>query len=189
MLLAGCAEQGDSTAQSAAPGSDGPVVVATPGAAEKMKEAEGPFPAVPAGYRGLGGAFSSEGTNMIITADNSAALQKYDEHVGIMHGLAVGGYSEEQTSVARADCQGTGDTPQSAIVVQGLKQPAVEEVAAGIACARLLHPGTHLRMSQAIAGERGYLSQVVLSDGSGTPVVVYVDMNRMANQLIKELGG
>jgi hypothetical protein len=66
---------------------------------------------------------------------------------------------------------------------------AIEEVVAGIACARLLHPGTRWLMSQAIAGDQGYLSQVVLGDGSGTPVIVYTDMNRMANQLIQELGG
>jgi hypothetical protein len=161
--------------------------VTTPGLAKS--EGNDFFPPLPAGYRGLGGALVFEGSMNIIATDTSASLQKYDTEVGLLHGMAVGGYSEEKTSVRQADCQGAGDTPLSAIKVQGLKDPNVEEVAAGIACARLLHPGTHWRMSQAIARDQGYLSQVVLRDGNGASIIVYIDMNRMANQLIQELGG
>jgi hypothetical protein len=190
MLLAACAEPQSkgSPAQPAATGSSGPIVVATPGAADKMQNSADPFPAVPAGYRALGGVFFHAGTTMIVTPDKSVPLQKHDTDVGLLHGMAVGGYSEEKTLVRESDCRGAGDTPKSAIIVEGLKDPAAEEVAAGIACARLLHPGTQWLMSQTIAGDNGYLSQIMLGDGSGTPVIVYTDINRMANQLIKELG-
>jgi hypothetical protein len=188
MLLSGCAGPQSKASSTQPAGSGGPIVVATPGAAEKMQKSADPFPAVPAGYRDLGGVFLHAGTTMIVTPDKSAPLQKHDTDVGLLHGIAVGGYSEGKTFVRAADCQGAGDMPQAAIIVQGLKDPPVEEVAAGIACARLLHPGTHWLISQAIAGDNGFLSQVVLGDGSGTPVIVYTDMNRMANQLIEELG-
>jgi hypothetical protein len=191
MLLAGCAgtpAKESTSGQSAATGSNSPIVVATPGVAQDMTKSGTPFPAVPAGYRGLGGVFTPAGTRVIVAADTSAPVDKHDVHVGLLHGIAVAGYSENSTTVRLADCHGAGDTPQSAIKVEGLKDPTVEEGAAGIACSRLLHPGTHWLMSQGIAGDNGYLSQVVLGDGNGTLVVVYTDMNRMANQLIQELG-
>lgn len=188
--LAACAASGTQTPPPNANSSAAqPAINVTTAGLAKAEGTSSFFPPPPAGYRGLGGALLHGGSLNIVTAEMSAPLEKHDMEVGLMHGMAVGTYSEEKTSVRRADCQGAGDTPQSAITVQGLKDPAVEEVAAGIACARLLHPGTRWVLSQAIAGERGYLSQVVLDDGSGTPVVVYTDVNRMAGQLIQELGG
>ena len=116
-------------------------------------------------------------------------MQKHDLDVGLLHGMAAGTYSETGTTkVQAADCQGAGDTPDSAIVVQNLAEPA-DEVAMGIACARLRHPETHWLMSQLVTKGNGYLSQVALRDAEGNVVIVYTDINRLANQLIEELGG
>jgi len=188
IALAGCASSGTQARATNSSPAQPLVTVTTPSLAKSEGTAD-LLPPVPTGYRGLGGALAYGGSMNIIATDVSAPQQKYDTHVGLLHGMAVAGYSEEKTFVRKEDCEGTGETPQTAIKVQGLKDASVEEVAAGIACARLLHPGGHWRISQAIAGEQGYLSQVVLDDGSGTPVIVYTDINRMAKQLIQELGG
>jgi hypothetical protein len=190
VALAACASPGTHPQPTdPSPSAAKPVVTVTTAGLAKSEGTADLFPALPSGYRGIGGVLVHAGTTNIITPDMSAPQQKHDLDVGLLHGMAVGGYSEETTSVRPADCLGTGETPQSAIKVQGLKDPPVEETASGIACARLLHPGTHWLMSQAIAGDQGYFSQVVLGDGSGTTVIVYTDINRMANQLIQELGG
>ena len=60
---------------------------------------------------------------------------------------------------------------------------------AGIACARLLHPGTHWLMSQLVTKGDGYISQVALRDTGGNVVLVYTDINRQADELIGDLGG
>jgi hypothetical protein len=44
-------------------------------------------------------------------------------------------------------------------------------------------------MSQLITKGAGYVSQVALRDAAGGVVLVYTDLNRMADQLIEELGG
>src|SRR4051812_35823602 len=88
MLLAGCADpqaKGSSSVASAPTGSGGPVVIASPGVAEGMAKSDGPFPMVPAGYRGIGGVFSPQGNRVIVAADMSA-LQKHDMDVGLLHG-------------------------------------------------------------------------------------------------------
>jgi hypothetical protein len=189
LLLAGCAQptaQKTAKSDSAGPTSPG-VTIVSPRVAEAT--GGGPFPSLPSGYRGLGGAFMNQGTLVVVAPDMKAPMQKHDLDVGLLHGMAAGGYSEAAPSkVQAADCQGVGGIPESPIVVQGLAD-AADEVAAGIACARLRHPGTHWLMSQLITKGDGYLSQVALRDAEGNVVIVYTDINRLANQLIDELGG
>jgi hypothetical protein len=149
----------------------------------------GPFPPLPSGYRGLGGAFMNQGTLVVVAPDMKAPMQKHDLDVGLLHGMSAGGYSETAAAPVQApDCQGSGNAPESAIKVEHLAEVA-DEVTAGIACARMLHPGTHWLMSQLVTKGDGYLSQVALRDADGHVVIVYTDINRLANQLIDELGG
>jgi hypothetical protein len=162
------------------------IIISNPRVAEAT--GGGPFPAVPSGYRGLGGAFMNQGTLVVVTPDTHAPMQKHDLDVGLLHGMAAGGYSESAAQkVQKSDCVGRGDTAENAIKV-GSAEPA-DEVADGIACARLLHPGTHWLLSQLITRGDGYLSQILLRDGDGNDVIVFADVNRMADQLITELGG
>jgi hypothetical protein len=103
----------------------------------------GPFPAVPSGYRGLGGAFMNEGTLVVVAPDMTAPMQKHDLDVGLLHGMAAGGYSDTAPAkIQTGDYQGLGGLPESPIVVRNLAE-AADEVVAGIACARLRHPETH----------------------------------------------
>ena len=189
LLLAGCAQP---TAQKAAKSdSAGPTAPGVTIASPRVAEATGggPFPGVPSGYRGLGGAFMNQGTLVVVAPDMKAPMQKHDLDVGLLHGMSAGGYSETAGAPVQApDCQGSGNAPESAIKVEHLAE-AADEVTAGIACARLLHPGTHWLMSQLITKGDGYLSQVALRDADGHVVIVYTDINRLANQLIDELGG
>src|SRR6185369_2936209 len=125
------------------------VTIANPRAAEATAGSN-PFPPVPAGYRGLGGALVVGNALTVVTPDMKAPMQKHDLDVGLLHGIAVGGYSETKPSkVQKSDCQGTGQSPEQAIKIANLAEPA-DEVTAGIACARLLHPGTHWLMSQLV---------------------------------------
>jgi len=170
------------------PGGQPGVTMANPRAAEATAAAT-PFPAVPTGYRGLGGALVVANTHVVVTPDTNASMQKHDLDVGLLHGMAARGYSETAPSTVRkADCQGAGDSPETAIKVANLAE-AADEVTAGIGCARLLHPEAHWLMSQLITKGDGYISQVALRDADGKTVLVYTDINRMANQLIDELGG
>jgi len=147
----------------------------------------GPFPALPAGYRGLGGAFQDQGRLVVVAPDMKQPMQKHDLDVGLAHGIAAG-HRSGKAAVSAADCQGVGDMPGSPIVVQGLTDPS-DEVEVGIACAELRGHGAHWLMAQLITNGDGYLSQVTLQGDAGTPIVVYIDVNRFANQLIDELGG
>jgi hypothetical protein len=148
-----------------------------------------PFPPVPAGYRGLGGALLRDGATVVIAPDMQGPMEKHDVDVGLLHGMAASGYSETAASkTQKADCRGAGDTPETAIKVANLAD-AADEVTAGIACARLLHPGTHWLMSQLVTKGDGYIAQVALRAADGKVVLVYTDINRLANQLIDELGG
>ena len=190
LLLAACAQPTSTkTAGADSGGQTQPgVSIVSPRAAEATAGAN-PFPPLPAGYRGLGGALMQGNALTVITPDMNAPMQKHDLDVGLLHGIAVGGYSETAPSkVQKADCQGKGESPESAIKVANLAE-AADEVTAGIACARLLHPGTHWLMSQLVTKGDGYLSQVALHDDAGNVVLVYTDINRLADQLINELGG
>jgi hypothetical protein len=190
IALAACAQPGhvDKTSAKDTSTSQPGVTIANPRAAEATPGAT-PFPAVPAGYRGLGGALMVGNTLTVVTPDMSAPMQKHDLDVGLLHGIAARGYSETAPSkVQKADCQGAGDSPQTAIKVANLVE-AADEVGAGIACAGLLHPGTRWLMSQLVTNGGGYISQVALRDTDGKIVLVYTDINRMADQLVQELGG
>jgi len=129
----------------------------------------------------------NQGTLVVVTPDMNGSMQKHDLSVALMHGMAAG-HPSDKVAVQVADCQGRGDTPETAIKVANLSDVA-DEVAAGIACAKLLHPGADWKMSQLITKGDGYISQVVLRDPGGDSVLVYTDINRLANQLIGELGG
>ena len=190
LALAACAQPasvGKTSEKDPSTGQPG-VTRANPRAAEATPETT-PFPAVPAGYRGLGGARLARNTPTVVMPDMNAPMQKHDLDVGLLHGIAARGSSETASAtVQKADCQGPGDSPETAIKVANLAD-AADEVAAGIACARLLHPETHWLMSQLITKGDGYISQVALRDADGKVVLVYTDIDRMANQLIDELGG
>lgn len=186
LLIAACAQPAptktDSNNQTqTTPG----VTIASPRVPEAS--AGGPFPALPDGYRGLGGAFMNQGSLVVVTPDMNGQMQKHDLDVALMHGMAAG-HTTDTAAIQPADCQGRGDTPAAAIKVANLAE-AADEVSAGIACAKLLHPGTEWVMSQLITKGDGYISQVALRDADGNPVLVYTDINRLADQLIEELGG
>ncbi|HVT53616.1 MAG TPA: hypothetical protein VHE77_18685 [Dongiaceae bacterium] len=190
LALAACAQHASSDKTSAGnaaslqPG----VTLANPRAAEATAGSN-PFPDPPAGYRGLGGALVQGNTVAVVTPDSKAPMAKHDLDVGLLHGIAARGYSESAPSTIRStDCQGTGESPDSAIKVANLAA-ASDEVTAGIACARLLHPGTHWLMSQLVTKGDGYISQVALRDTGGNVVLVYTDINRQADELIGDLGG
>jgi hypothetical protein len=187
LALAACA-QGPQSAQSASenqsPTQPG-VSMANPRVAEATAGSD-PFPPLPDGYRGLGGAFMNRGALVVVTPDMKAPMQKHDLSVALMHGMSAG--RSQQTTVLEADCQGSGTAPDSPIVVRGLGDPA-DEVAAGIACAQLRHPGTQWALSQLVTNGGGNLSQVALRDAEGHVTLVYTDVNRFAAKLIEELGG
>ncbi len=188
LLLAACAQSApmQPAASSPAASSNSPgVTIANPRAA--AADSSTPFPAPPDGYRGLGGALMVNGALTVITPDMKTAMQRHDLDVGLLHGMAAG-HAPDTLKVGESDCRNSVAAPDSAIVVQNLTDVS-DEVAAGIACARLRHPGTHWLMSQLVTKGKGYLSQVTLADTAGSTVIVYTDINRMANQLIDELGG
>jgi hypothetical protein len=186
MLLAACTQPAATKSDSSSSASTQPgVTIASPRVPEATEG--GPFPALPDGYRGLGGAFMNQGTLVVVTPDMNGSLQKHDLSVALMHGMAAG-HPSDKLVIQPSDCQGRGDAPETAIKVANLAD-AADEVGAGIACAKLLHPGSAWKMSQLIAKGDGYISQVALRDADGQTVVVYTDINRLANQLIGELGG
>jgi len=186
LLIAACAQPAPmkSESNSQSPSQPG-VMIASPRVPEAT--AGGPFPALPSGYRGLGGAFMNRGTLIVVTPDMNGRMQKHDLSVALMHGMAAG-HPSDKVAVQAADCQGSGATPETAIKVASLAD-AADEVSAGIACAKLLHPGAAWQMSQLVAKDDRYISQVALHDAGGNTVLVYTDINRLANQLIGELGG
>ena len=145
-----------------------------------------PFPALPDGYRGLGGAFMNGGSLVVVSPDMDVPMAKDDLNVGLAHGMAAG--HPAPVAIETPDCRGRGDAPDTAIEVPNLSDPA-DEVAAGIVCAKLRHPGAQWLMSQLITKGDGYLSQVALRDDGGDMIVVYTDVSRFADKLIDELGG
>ncbi|HVY98571.1 MAG TPA: hypothetical protein VHA35_03660 [Dongiaceae bacterium] len=186
LLLAACAPAQSAQAPSDGTTTDWPGVSRASPRVGQATAGTTPFPAPPAGYRGLGGAFMNGGALVVVAPDMSAPMQKHDLDVGLLHGMAAG--HPAAVEVRTADCRGSGEAPGAAIVVPNLADPA-DEVAAGIACARLRHPGARWLMSQLVTRGDGYLSQVALGDGSGNVIVVYTDVNRFAAKLIDELGG
>jgi hypothetical protein len=169
-------------------GENGSVAPGVTSAQVRVAEATGeePFPAMPGGYRGLGGAFMIQGKLVVVAPNTSAPMQGHDRDIGLSHGI-VAGHARSLPMQADA-CGGLGTTPESPIVVSGLADPA-DEVEAGIACAKLRHPGAHWTMSQLITRGHGYLAQVTLEGGNGEVIVVYTDVNRFADMLIAELDG
>jgi hypothetical protein len=188
LALGACAQPPQSTksaAENSATSQPG-VIVANPRVPEAT-EGSDPFPPLPDGYRGLGGAFMNQGTLVVVAPDMKAPMQKHDLSVALLHGMSAG-HRDAKATVQESDCQGSGKAPDSAIVVQNLADEA-DEVAAGIACAELKHPGAHWQMSQLITKGDGYLSQVALRDADGSAILVYTEVNRFAQKLIGELGG
>jgi hypothetical protein len=188
LALAACAQPAQVGTQSSTPDS-GNIAPGVTRVDPRVAEATdgGPFPALPSGYRGLGGAFLEDGKLIVVTPDTRASMGKHDLDIGLSHGIAVT-QRFGKTAVREDDCKGAGDTPQSPIVVQNLSDPA-DEVERAIACAEFRNRGAHWRMSQLITKGDGYLSQVALQGDDGRVIVVYTDVNRFADNLIDALGG
>jgi len=188
LLLSGCAQphNGNTTSDPGAPPPSGQVVIATPGVAAEMQKSDGPFPAVPGGYRALGGVFSPEGKRVIVAADMDAA-QGDDMSIGLAHGMAILAHSDDDPAfVAKADCVGTGVDPDHAITVANLAKRD-DDVQAGIACARLMHPGSHVAATQLIARDNRYLTQLVMQTADGRRIILYDDATGFAQQLSSAL--
>jgi hypothetical protein len=189
MLGAGCTQPqtAHSSAASAGDSSSGSIQVATPGAAEKMGKADDTFPAVPAGYRGLGSVLLRDNAIFIITPQKGQPDSLPDDMTaGLAHNMAVGTSGvDSDNRIAAADCQGSGETPESAIQVLNLAGVS-DQVRYAHACARLRHPGTTWVTTQLVAKEDNYISQIVLRDGSRN-AVVYVDVNRYVKQVLSEV--
>src|SRR3569833_2402560 len=136
LLLGGCAgttpqpSKGAADSSAVAPG----VHLVSPRVAEAKPGTATPFPTLPSGYRGLGGAFMNQGSLVVVTPDLNERMQKHDLDVALMHSMAAG-RTYASLAVQRADCQGDGDTPTT--TNKKTKQAkTADEVSAGIACAK-----------------------------------------------------
>ena len=191
MFGAGCTQS--QTAQSSAPAagdSGGSIAIATPGAAEKMGTTDGIFIAAPAGYRSLGQVVMRDNAAFVITPEKGQPDSRPDDMMaGLAHNMAVGSNGvDPDNRIAGANCQGSGETPESAIQVLNLAAVS-DQVRAAHACARLRHPGAEWLTTQLVAKEESYISQIALVDAARRVVIVYVDVNRYVKQVLSEVHG
>jgi hypothetical protein len=189
-IAAGCAQQQTTKSVVAQSGAGSSTEVKTSGLAEQEAVGPGNFPPPPAGYRSLGRTFLQEQEKKIIVVmppEGQPDAQRDDEMASLAFNTVVGSGAMEDESdfkVRTADCQGSGETPESAI-----KVATGDEVEGSQACARLRHPGSRWLTEQFIAKADTYISQVVLRDASGRIVIVYVDVSRYVKQVLSEVHG
>jgi hypothetical protein len=172
-----------------------PVVTAEPGGGPsgggliypapppEVADMQSHFVAPEAGYRGLGGIFVYDGRLTIIPAWSfDPLLQKNDVALNLAFGhLVAEHHIDPLKSLTEADCIGAGDGADTTIVAQKVATPD-DEVAAGIACARLRNPGAHWIASKLMVSAKRGVAFHLLEYLDGRRIGVYTDVTRFARQ-------
>jgi len=136
------------------------------------------------GYRSLGGIFVYDGRLMIVQPNRlfdaehaSDATLNYD-----FGQLVAEHHIDPLGKLTEADCSGAGDRPEAPIQPRKVAV-AADEVAAGIACARLRNPGAHWIASRLMAShQRAVAFHLLERMDDGRRIGVYADVTRFAAQ-------
>jgi hypothetical protein len=139
------------------------------------------FIAPASGYRSLGGIFIYQDRLIIIRAP--ASEKENDIALGLAFGnLVAEHHIDRLTGLAQEDCLGNGDEPEAVIQAQKVGKPE-DEVGAGIACARLRHPGARWIASKLMVNDKHAVAFTLLEQqGDDTRFGVYTDVTRFAWQ-------
>jgi hypothetical protein len=156
-----------------------------PLAAPVVSDAPSLFVAAEPGYRSLGGIFIYDSQLMIIRAKTvfEPTRQNNDLALGLAFGhLVAEHHIDPLRNLAAEDCLGDGDGPETPIQPQRVSTPE-DEVAAGIACARLRNPGARWIASKLMVKDRHGVAFVLLQrQDDGEQIGVYTDVTRFVWQ-------
>ena len=131
------------------------------------------------GYRSLGGIFVHDGRLTIVRAP---AQKRNDIALGLAFGhLVAEHHIDPLKSLVETDCLGDGDAPEAPIQAQRFAVPD-DEVAAGIACARLRNPGAHWIASKLMVNDEHGVAFHLLERLDGRRIGVYTDVTHFARQ-------
>jgi hypothetical protein len=151
----------------------------------EISDAPSLFVAAEPGTRSLGGIFVYDGRLVIIRAKPlffDPPRQESDIAIGLAFGQLVAEHHIDRLDAfTEDDCLGDGDDLEGPIQPQKVTAPD-DEVAAGIACARLRNPGATWIASKLLIGDRYAAAFVLLERQDGERIGVYTDVTRFVRQ-------
>ncbi|HVO00787.1 MAG TPA: hypothetical protein VMT54_01230 [Candidatus Cybelea sp.] len=159
-------------------GGRGGSTIVYPAKPPTISDAPSQFVQPSTGYRSLGGAFIYDGGLLIVKAKGGtdAPLSERDLDVGLAFGREVAAHNIDRLDpTALANCIGDGDRPETAIQVLNLAN-RIDEVRAGIACARMRNPGAQWIGSSLMANDRRAVSYVLLERHNGERIGLFTDV-------------
>jgi len=140
----------------------------------KLNQETAQLPAVPDGFRDVGGAYVRNGLMIVITANDNPEGPR-DMSTSLVYGMNVLAEHAKAAALPAEQCTGSGTDPVHAIRLVG-HATYTNQVRASIGCALARYPGATWSAARLVADQAIYLSIIQVKDAAGNPQSVFTDI-------------